>query len=285
MGCWGMGITQSDEFCEIYDGFMEAYDEGKEIEEITRSILEEYHREFSDDEGVMHDVYFALAKAQWMCGQQSPDILCRVKEIIEAGDNLAFYSQLGASEPDLKLRKRKLDKFWADLQSPRPSPRKRKKKAAEAAAEEGMVFWYRSKGALYGALVLEIMSNGDMLVALSESLSAAPKTPQAVLDSAVYTAAWFCGLLPASRVHTLGLVEAAESYNGRAGMYHTDIWLYCENEGTDTHWAHEGRRLTFDGLKMGDLLNPANVPADFRHPEQLEKLLQENRPVICISLQ
>ena len=25
MGCWGMGMAQSDEFCEIYDKFMDSY--------------------------------------------------------------------------------------------------------------------------------------------------------------------------------------------------------------------------------------------------------------------
>ena len=25
MGCWGMGMAQSDEFCKIYDKFMDSY--------------------------------------------------------------------------------------------------------------------------------------------------------------------------------------------------------------------------------------------------------------------
>ena len=42
MGCWGMGITQSDEYCEIYERFMVEYDEGKPLAEIKQDILEEY---------------------------------------------------------------------------------------------------------------------------------------------------------------------------------------------------------------------------------------------------
>ena len=42
MGCWGMGITQSDEFCEVYDRFLEEYDQGKTVVEITEKILSEY---------------------------------------------------------------------------------------------------------------------------------------------------------------------------------------------------------------------------------------------------
>ena len=45
MGCWGMGITQSDEYCEIYERFMEEYDEGKPLSDIKKDILDEYNIE------------------------------------------------------------------------------------------------------------------------------------------------------------------------------------------------------------------------------------------------
>ena len=83
MGCWGMGITQSDEFCDIYDKFMKSYDSGSDPKDITASILEEYRAEFEEDDGVMHDVYFAIAKAEGMCCAQSDFVLERVKKIIE----------------------------------------------------------------------------------------------------------------------------------------------------------------------------------------------------------
>ena len=128
MGCWGMGLAQTDEFCEVYDDFMERYDEGKEPAEISAEILAEQHKEFDDDDGVMHDVYFALAKAEWMCGTLSESILARVKEIIESGANIEFYRELDATESDLKLRKKNLEKFLASIQTPREKPRARKRK-------------------------------------------------------------------------------------------------------------------------------------------------------------
>ena len=59
MGCWGMGITQSDEFCEVYDRFLEEYDQGKTVVEITEKILSEYLSEFDENDGVLHDVYIS----------------------------------------------------------------------------------------------------------------------------------------------------------------------------------------------------------------------------------
>lgn len=111
MGCWGMGMTQSDEFCEVYDRFMDEYNHGKAVSDISSGILGEYHEEFEDTDGVLHDVYFALAKAEWMCCEQSEAILLRAKEIIESNANLDFYQELGATSSDLKLRKKKLAAF------------------------------------------------------------------------------------------------------------------------------------------------------------------------------
>ena len=126
MGCWGMGMTQSDEFCEIYDKFMDSYNGGKKVSEITSAILAEYHAEFDDNAGVMHDVYFALAKAEWMCCEQSELVLNRVKEIIESGANIEFYRELEAIGKDLKVRQKNLEKFWDSLQTPRSKPRQRR---------------------------------------------------------------------------------------------------------------------------------------------------------------
>ena len=132
MGCWGMGMTQSDEFCEYYDNFMNEYDNGKTVAEITAGILAKYHAEFDDNDGVMHDVYFALAKAEWMCCEQSELVLDRVKEIIESGANIEFYRELNATEKDLTLRQRNLEKFLSIIQTPREKPRKRKRTAPPA---------------------------------------------------------------------------------------------------------------------------------------------------------
>ena len=126
MGCWGMGMTQSDEFCEIYDEFMKSYNEGKAVADITDAILAEYRTEFDDDDGVMHDVYFALAKAEWMCCAQSKMILDKVRSIMESGANIRFYRELGATEKDLKIRQKNLEKFWDSLQIPRTKPRQRR---------------------------------------------------------------------------------------------------------------------------------------------------------------
>lgn len=126
MGCWGMGITQSDEYCEIYERFMEEYDTGKPVADIKKDILEEYLTEFDENDGVLHDVYFAIGKAEWMCGGISSDIFEKITLIIKRGANIAFYKELEATEQDLKLRQKNLERFLHALSVPRGKTKKRK---------------------------------------------------------------------------------------------------------------------------------------------------------------
>ena len=126
MGCWGMGITQSDEFCEIYDRFIEEYDGGKPLIDIKKDILDEYLGQFDADDGVLHDVYFAIGKAEWMCGGISDEVLEKITQIVNSGANIEFYRELEATEKDLKQRKKNLDSFLEKLITPRGTTRKRK---------------------------------------------------------------------------------------------------------------------------------------------------------------
>ena len=125
MGCWGMGMTQSDQFMETYETFMDEYNEGAAVPDITKKILEQYLKDFSADDSILHDVWFGLAKAEWMCCEQSEEVLTHVREIIESGANLDFYRESGANNQDLKVRKRNLDAFWRTISTPRAKPRKR----------------------------------------------------------------------------------------------------------------------------------------------------------------
>ena len=125
MGCWGMGLNQSDEYCEVYEIFMQSFDKGMAVAEIRQEILSQYLKEFEKDDPILHDVYFALAKAGWMCCEQSSELMDRVKTIIESGANLEFYRELGADDRDLALRQKKLRAFWDSLKTPRAKPRKR----------------------------------------------------------------------------------------------------------------------------------------------------------------
>lgn len=50
--------------------------------------------EFDENDGIFHDVYFAIGKAEWMCGGISEEILEKISYIIRTGENIAFYREL-----------------------------------------------------------------------------------------------------------------------------------------------------------------------------------------------
>ena len=158
MGVWGAGLTHSDEYCEVYDSFMEKYDAGESVEAITAEILDGYLSKFDADDGILHDVYFALAKCQWMCGVLSEAMMNTVKDIIQNGKNLEFLRALDADDCFLRERKKKLDKFLSSLETARDNPRKRKLPTKERhlpPANVGDVFSYKGENGLRIVVILD----------------------------------------------------------------------------------------------------------------------------------
>lgn len=200
MSYFGMGISQGDEYQEIYDRFMEAYDNGEEISHITQTILEEYLSEFDPHEDVLHDVYFALAKCQWMCCALSEDLLNIVTEIITSGANLEFLRELGADESDLKIRQKNLQHFLTSLQTPRKSSRKRNPPPKEKIlppAETGDIFRYRDENLNRFCIILETI-----------------QYPQKQTASA-----YFCGIFQKHYENIPSLSQLLEEPIGTLGLY------------------------------------------------------------------
>lgn len=213
MGVWGAGLTQSDEYCEVYDSFMEKYDAGESVDTITDEILDGYLSEFDADDGILHDVYFALAKCQWMCGALSDTIMATVKEIIQKGKNLEFLEELEADDHFLRDRKKNLDKFLLSLETPRKSPRKRKlppKEKPLPPANIGDVFSFKGEAGLRIAVVLDSWDKtqwceGYFCCILDKEYQAKPDLNELVLERigqlGMYDAKTF---LPASKIRFVG---------------------------------------------------------------------------------
>lgn len=127
MGNWGTAIKSNDTYADIYGEFFEMYNDGLEVETISKKLIAA-NQETIDDPDEVNNFWFALAKAQWECKQLDSELLDRVKQIIETGADLEVWRQLEADEKDIAKRKVVLDKFLAELLSDRPKPKSRKKK-------------------------------------------------------------------------------------------------------------------------------------------------------------
>ena len=259
MAFWGMGLNQSDEFCEIYNEYMDLYDIGLEPSVITQQILNRF-----PFENISHNILFAIAKAEWSLGFRSESVFSRVNQIIDNRENIAYYRSLGFSEQDIKEREEKLFSFQALLQTPPKAPRKRKISACNMIKRlsKGTVSYYEADDGYYGFVVLDAVYEGRLL-AITEKLSVVPKNIEDVLNATALTAIWLLLRKAPKGNHDIGIIKVQGGYNGRAGVYLCQPISFGINFSFYLDECHQRGLLHFKDHKVHDLLDENNVPIEF----------------------
>ena len=122
---------------------------------------------------------------------------------------------------------------------------------------KGTVFWYKSKGKKYAAIVLdEIGNDGYFFVLISEELDQV-NTVNSIMESPAYTAAWFSDveMLPFWRIHVVAEGFSFENFNGRAGGLFSEKTVAIYNYGQSKTWKHEWCQLSFHSRKMKEQIS------------------------------
>ena len=127
MGTWGTGISSNDTYADIYEQFIDLYNDGLSATEITKRLIVENQETINLPEDATN-FWFALAKGQWECKALDNEILSKVDQIIQTGEDLRVWKELDASPADLKTREKVLIKFLSKLKTEKDKPRKRTKK-------------------------------------------------------------------------------------------------------------------------------------------------------------
>ncbi|WP_282040024.1 hypothetical protein [Saccharicrinis aurantiacus] len=127
MGTWGTAISSNDTYEDIFSEFMDLYDDGLEPSEISSRIINQNSDLIGDFED-KNNFWFAMAMAQWQCKSLDPDLFNRVKTIIETGEDIKIWEELGADKKEINKRKKVLDTFLEKLSQEKDKPRKRKRK-------------------------------------------------------------------------------------------------------------------------------------------------------------
>ena len=127
MGVWGTGISSNDTYADIYEQFIDLYNEGLASQEITRRLIDENQETINLKEDAPN-FWFAIANGQWECKALDKEIFSKVQHIICSGEDLKIWKDLDASTADLKLREKVLNKFLSKLQSEKDKPKRRTKK-------------------------------------------------------------------------------------------------------------------------------------------------------------
>jgi len=150
MGTWGTGISSNDTFSDIHEQFIDLFNEGLSVSEITKKLIRE-NQETIEIKEDSNNFWFAIALGQWECKELEDEVFKNVKEIINSGFDIEIWKDLGASESDLKTRQKVLIKFLEKLQTEKDKPRKRtKKKLYDSIFKKGDCIVYKMNNCNYG---------------------------------------------------------------------------------------------------------------------------------------
>ncbi len=127
MGTWGTAISSNDTYKDVYSEFMDLYNDGLEVQEIT-DIIVKRNSEIIDDPEDGHNFWFAIAMAQWQCKALDNNVFNKVIQIVENDDDIKSWHVLGASRKDIDKRKGVLKAFIEKLSTETPKVKRRKKK-------------------------------------------------------------------------------------------------------------------------------------------------------------
>ena len=233
MGRWGMGISSSDVCADVKDEFFTLYYKGVAVKDIEKAIMDYYKAEecYADEnDGIWHDVYFALCDCEWSCDKLSSWILEKVEKVIATGAAVEYFKELAAQERDLKQWSKNLQKFLERLKNVNPKPLLQKiKKPYVPLLEAGDVFVWKV-GTVYraGIVLYRYGHSGerdkwcfDYCIAISVLQSDIILTVEEIVNAKAYKTAWYAawnGMLTKKQIQKIGNIKGEIKNNYRSSF-------------------------------------------------------------------
>lgn len=154
MGTWGTAIKDNDTYADVYADFFERYNQGDQPGDISKHILNN-NQDIVEIDAEKHNLWFALALAQWETKSLDPDVLNRVENIISSGADLQVWLDSGASEMDIASRRTALEKFLEKLKSDKAKAKARKHLTVKAPIfSTGDCLVFKLKNGNYGGAIV-----------------------------------------------------------------------------------------------------------------------------------
>lgn len=135
MGVWSEKIKDNDITLDIYTAFFDRYNSGSNPNNISEPIKEEYADYFNDSDD-RNNALFGLALAQWETKTLEKKLLQEIGNIVETGNDLQLWKNLGADEKSLKKRKKELDKFLKQISQEKEKVKRRVRPKFEFSTKE-----------------------------------------------------------------------------------------------------------------------------------------------------
>jgi hypothetical protein len=126
MASWNAKIDGNDTFLDIYQNFYDLYNQGENPKIVSEQIQTDFAEMFADYDD-RNNSLFGLILAQWETKTIDPEIFTQVKEIIERGNDLKVWEELGANEEIINERKIELERFLKQISTEKEKPKRRVK--------------------------------------------------------------------------------------------------------------------------------------------------------------
>jgi hypothetical protein len=120
MGTWGTAIFSDDLASDIKGDYLELIGDGKNTEEATAILMNEYKSELIDQYNVSV-FWLSLAAIQWKSGRLVDNVKQKALAIIDQGNDLNRWKD---NNVQYQKRKKVLQKLKNQLLSPQPIPKK-----------------------------------------------------------------------------------------------------------------------------------------------------------------
>jgi len=185
MGAWGAGILHNDTTADIWAEFKELYNSGMSVKEIRQQFEKEYQPE--EDKENYSEIWTGIAYGQWMCGELDDYTL---KKVENATDE-KWQSLWAEDKKLLQKRIKALSEFIIKIQTPRPSPLKRKKIVVrQAFFQSGDIIGVEINPNQYFAAIVtkkkDYGNDGENTIVFTDCLFAKSVTVEEVLKSNIF---------------------------------------------------------------------------------------------------
>lgn len=250
MGTWGYRLDQNDCFCEVIEAFQDMLCKGEPVPQIPPKLLMEFGGSYDD-----HIVRLAIAEGLWRVNSLHDDVLASILQLINSNVDNDYWSALGADSSFLSNRAAELNSFYKKISKPARQSQLWRIDSSQDSLSKGTCFWYREKGQIFGAVLLEIQKDYH-LIALTEKLDSIPKTSEVILASPIYTLAWFSpiDLLSKKRMHVIQQIHIQKNYLNRFGLHTDEKTVTNTNCGQRSTWSHSFRSLLLPNCSISDVL-------------------------------
>jgi hypothetical protein len=138
MTTWDIKLKDNNTFQDIYQNFLDLYNQGQDPVDISKQIQTDFAEMFNDYDD-RNNSLFGLAFAQWETKSLDPTVYEQVKEIIDTRNDLEVWRRLGANDATIEKRKKELDKFLVQISTEKGKPIRRSRPKFEYKANHLLV--------------------------------------------------------------------------------------------------------------------------------------------------